>query len=306
MTSPAARHVTSITGPLTLPFGGFAAWVESADGTRIHTLTFGPAHAPTVVLAHGFALHSRAWAYQVRDLCHDYRVVVYDARGHGRSDLPATSQSPSQYALDALGHDLQAVLESRVLQGTRAVIAGHSMGGIALMSWARLYPAEVTRLAAAAVLINTTAHARLGATMRGVLRWLVHSRLRFPLRAVFGESVQREHMDALIEMLAMAPPPLLTELARSLGQVDLDDALPKLVLPTWIIAGGKDRAIPPIQAERMARALPDLQGRIVLPRCGHMAPWEERSLVSRVIAEAVAGTVSGTAMTPISTETRPA
>ena len=280
--SGATHH--AIVEPLILPGGGRAGWVESADGTRIHTSTFGPAGAPIVVLAHGFALQARAWACQVRDLCDNHRVVVYDARGHGRSDQPARSQ----YTLAALAHDLQAVLEACVPAGQRAVLVGHSMGGNTILAWAGLHPAEVERRAAAAVLVNTTSHVRMGATMQRALRWLVQSRWRFPQRALFGARAERAHLDALMEMLATTPEPVLTDLARSLAQLELTQSLPCLTIPTWVLAGDKDRVTPPAQARRIARALTHLQTHVVSPRCGHMGPWERRPEVSRLIAEAAA------------------
>jgi pimeloyl-ACP methyl ester carboxylesterase len=48
-----------------------------------------------------------------------------------------------RYSLDFLAADLDAVLEATLAPGERAVIAGHSMGGIAITSWADRYPAHV-------------------------------------------------------------------------------------------------------------------------------------------------------------------
>ncbi|GAB3378259.1 alpha/beta fold hydrolase [Lysobacter fragariae] len=270
-------------GAVTLPDGATTSWVTSQDGTRIRTLAFGPAHAPKVVLAHGFALAARAWAYQVRDLRHTHRVIAYDARGHGESDRPL----PSHYTVEALGHDLQAVLAGCLPENERAVVVGHSMGGIGVMAWAKLYPAEVERRVGAAVLISASAQLRMGAALQQVLRWIIGSRVRFPLRAVFGARAAQEHMDALTQMLAATPAPVINELSRALARLELLNALPRLTVPTWVVAGGKDRASPSDQAHRIARHVPTLKEHILLPHCGHMAPWEERTCISDLIASAV-------------------
>ena len=60
------------------------------------------------------------------------------------------------YSLDHLAADLDAVLEATLAPGERAVIAGHSMGGIAITSWAERYPDRVPQRADAVALINTT------------------------------------------------------------------------------------------------------------------------------------------------------
>ena len=105
--------------------------VHSADGTRLHTEVFGPANGYPIVLAHGITCSLQAWHEQINDLSRDFRVIAYDHRGHGRSGVPA----PSAYSLDHLAADLDAVLAAVLRPGERAVIAGHSMGGIAISAW---------------------------------------------------------------------------------------------------------------------------------------------------------------------------
>jgi pimeloyl-ACP methyl ester carboxylesterase len=123
----------------------------SADGTRLHAEVFGPEDAPTVVLAHGWTCSNQFWHYQIRDLSKDFRVVAYDQRGHGRSAAP----QGGQYSPDALSDDLQAVLEACVPAGERCVVAGHSMGGMTIVSWAGRHAEEVQGRLAGAVLVST-------------------------------------------------------------------------------------------------------------------------------------------------------
>src|ERR1700760_3374447 len=126
--------------------------VHAPDGTRLHTQVFGPADGYPLVLAHGITCAIRVWAYQIAELATDYRVIAFDARGHGRSGLPRRGG----YSLTHLASDLDAVLEATLAPGERAVIAGHSMGGMAITSWADRYPDRVPQRAAPAALINTT------------------------------------------------------------------------------------------------------------------------------------------------------
>ena len=106
------------------------------DGIRLHTEVFGPEDGYPIVLAHGITCAIRVWAYQIADLAKDYRVIAFDHRGHGRSAMPPGAS----YSLDFLAADLDAVLGATLDPGERAVIAGHSMGGIAITSWAQRYP----------------------------------------------------------------------------------------------------------------------------------------------------------------------
>ena len=127
--------------------------VRAGDGTRLHVEVFGPEDGYPIVLAHGITCAIPVWAYQIADLASDYRVIAYDHRGHGRSGLPTRR---ANYGLNFLAADLDAVLEATLKPGERAVIAGHSMGGIAITSWAERYPRRVTERADAVALINTT------------------------------------------------------------------------------------------------------------------------------------------------------
>ena len=127
--------------------------VRAGDGTRLHAEVFGPEDGYPIVLAHGITCAIPVWAYQIADLASDYRVIAYDHRGHGRSGLPTRR---ANYGLNFLAADLDAVLEATLKPGERAVIAGHSMGGIAIISWAERYPRRVTERADAVALINTT------------------------------------------------------------------------------------------------------------------------------------------------------
>lgn len=126
----------------------------SADGARLHVEVHGDQDAPTVVLAHGWTCSTAFWAAQIRALAATHRVVAYDQRGHGRS--PAARA----HSTTALADDLVAVLEAVLAPGERAVVAGHSMGGMTIMAAAGR-PEFGERVAAA--LLCSTGSSRLAA-----------------------------------------------------------------------------------------------------------------------------------------------
>ncbi|MBZ4588891.1 alpha/beta hydrolase, partial [Mycobacterium avium subsp. hominissuis] len=126
--------------------------VRAVDGTRLHAQVFGPPDGYPIVLTHGITCAIRAWAYQIDDLARDYRVIAYDHRGHGRSGVPKATG----YSLKHLAADLDSVLEATLAPHERAVLAGHSMGGITIAAWSNRYRHKVSRRADAVALINTT------------------------------------------------------------------------------------------------------------------------------------------------------
>ena len=105
--------------------------VRSDDGTLLHVEVRGPEDGPTVVFSHCWSTSLASWGPVVRELDPNLRVVLYDQRGHGRSQVPLTKAG---YGPHKLADDLCAVLEATVPEGRRAVVAGHSMGGMTIMA----------------------------------------------------------------------------------------------------------------------------------------------------------------------------
>jgi pimeloyl-ACP methyl ester carboxylesterase len=79
----------------------------------------------------------------------------------------------------------------------------------------------------------------------------------------------------------------------ALTDVELYEELPRLTVPTIVLAGAGDRLTPPSHAERIAQELPQLRKLIVLPHTGHMAPLERHREVSEALAELVEAVRSG-------------
>ncbi|WBO68762.1 alpha/beta fold hydrolase [Streptomyces camelliae] len=77
-------------------------YFDTTDGTRLFYAEAGEAGGRTVVFAHAWALNSGMWHYQIpAALAAGMRCVVFDRRGHGRSDVPGRG-----YDLDRLADDL--------------------------------------------------------------------------------------------------------------------------------------------------------------------------------------------------------
>lgn len=72
------------------------------DGARHYYEIHGDKAKPVVLLLHGGGGNSNYWGHLVRDLLSDYRVIVMDSRGQGRSTHEAVSISYEQMAEDAL------------------------------------------------------------------------------------------------------------------------------------------------------------------------------------------------------------
>jgi pimeloyl-ACP methyl ester carboxylesterase len=126
--------------------------VRSADGTRLHVEVRGPEDGPTVVLSHCWSTSLNSWARVVRELPEHLRVVLYDQRGHGRSE-----RAPRESCtIEQLGHDLDAVIRALAPEGP-LVLVGHSMGGMTIMALAEQHPELFTERVAGVALVSTSA-----------------------------------------------------------------------------------------------------------------------------------------------------
>jgi pimeloyl-ACP methyl ester carboxylesterase len=308
---PTARAPRSI--PVAMP-PSRTVEVRSADGTRLHTEVFGPEDGYPIVLAHGITCAIRVWAYQIADLATEYRVIAFDHRGHGRSGIPRRGG----YSLSHLAADVDAVLDATLAPGERAVVAGHSMGGMAIAAWSDRYRHKVEARADAVALINTTT----GDLLREV-RFLPMPAPFAAVRVLGGRALisifgsytvppaVRRASREMISMLAVgadadrAVGSLIYDLFNStspagrggcgkalveaMGHRHID--LAGLTVPTLVIGSERDRLTPLVQSKRIASAAPNLAGLVVLPG-GHCSMLERPAEVNREL-RALAESTSG-------------
>ncbi len=94
----------------------------------------------TIVLLHGLATNLAFWYFTIVPLLsRDLSLVLYDLRGHGRSDMPR-----SGYTTADMAADLDGLLDN--LEISRAHLIGHSYGGAVALHYAALHPARVASL----------------------------------------------------------------------------------------------------------------------------------------------------------------
>lgn len=104
----------------------------AANGIRLHYTRTGGAKPP-LVLAHGVTDDGLCWAPLAEALEAEYDVIMVDARGHGRSESPATGYDSATQAADLVG-----VIAALRLH--KPAVLGHSMGAATTLVLAGNYP----------------------------------------------------------------------------------------------------------------------------------------------------------------------
>lgn len=292
---------------------GRAVAIRSKDGTRLHAEVFGPEDGHPIVLAHGITCALRVWAHQITDLSREYRVIAFDHRGHGRSAVPTRRHG---YSLDHLAGDLDSVLDATLAPHERAVIAGHSMGGIAITSWAERYADRVAERAAGVALINTTT----GDLLRNVRLLPVPPQLadvrvfaagtllktfgaaplmgaihrpnrRFVSMMAVGRDADPAIAEFVYELFASTSAAGRGGWARTLvehlGPQHI--GLKNLAVPTLVIGSEKDRLLPMASSRRIASEVPNLAQFVELSG-GHCAILERPREVNSHLRQLVEST----------------
>ena len=304
------RHTRRISddperAALEAPLEGRPLTVTSSDGTALHVELFGAEEGPTLVLAHGWTEALRYWVYVIRQLSDQFRIVAYDLRGHGRS-----GRAPGDdYSLARFGDDLEAVLEATVPDGERAVVAGHSLGGMSIAAWAEHHDVS-PRVRGAALLFTgiggliggqllihvprfaqaladpVARYAFLGArgSLPRVSTPVSYAGIRY---VAFGPTATPAQVAFFERMLVACPSHARSRSGLAMQDMDLHHVLPRLTIPTLLMAGEDDKLTPPSHARRIAEELPDLFELVVLPDTGHMGPLERPDEVSDALRRLV-------------------
>ncbi|GGJ76218.1 alpha/beta hydrolase [Pilimelia anulata] len=285
--------------------------VRLTDGVRLHVEAHGPRRAPlTVVLLHGWTLDRRIWYRQIRRLTAapgGPGVVVYDARGHGRSS--ATNRVGA--TLPQLGADLAAVLAH--IDGP-VVLVGHSLGGMTIMEYAAAAPADFAARVRGLVMVSTTAeghahteyglphplarivrvlelsgsyvmarcgdvrpHRPLMSAIRPAIRWLM-----------FGDPCDPDDLQLTCAAVAGSSLRSIGGFRESAGTQQRLEVLRGLPgVPSAVLVGDRDRITPLPCAEGIADALGGA-GLHVCPDAGHMLMLERPDEVDAAIASVLA------------------
>jgi 3-oxoadipate enol-lactonase len=209
---------------------------------------------PAVVLSHGYLMDASMFDAQVAALAPEYRVITWDARGHGGT--PA----PGPFSYWDLAGDALALLDHLGIE--EAVLGGMSQGGFLSLRAALLAPRRVRGL----ILIDSQAGTELDANRSGYEQlhqmWLDQGPgpvQEIVAAIILGPGQWDGWYAKWAEQYARLAPGNLSELTRSfrclMDRDDITGRLGEIGCPALIVHGGEDAAIPLARAEEMRDGL---------------------------------------------------
>lgn len=114
-TTLAADQWMSIPAPAEMPKPVESGTIP-VNGIEMYYATYGSSETTPILMIHGGLAHADIWSSQVADLSKDYRVIVADTRGHGRS-----TNDGSDYSIELLAKDYVALLDKLGVENVHLV-----------------------------------------------------------------------------------------------------------------------------------------------------------------------------------------
>jgi pimeloyl-ACP methyl ester carboxylesterase len=241
------------------------------SGVNIYYETHGS--GPAILLSHGYSSTGDMWRGQIDVLSKDHMLILWDMRGHGRSDYP---DDQSQYSEEHTVADMAAILDA--VGAKEAVIGGLSLGGYMSLGFHLVHPARTKAL----LIIDTgpgfkkdEARAGWNATAEKTAQRYASEGLG-PLESATAERRTARHRDATgLERAARGM--LAQRDARVIA------SLPDIGVPSLVLVGSEDTPFR-AAADYMAAKIPNAD-KVIVEGAGHAANIDKPKAFNAAVAE---------------------
>ncbi|MDB5193056.1 MAG: alpha/beta hydrolase [Segetibacter sp.] len=286
--------------------------LKRPDGSVINIDFYGDDKAQPLLFVHGWNANSTEWYYQKIYFSKNYRVILIDLPGLGKSTRPANKD----FSLQKMAADLEAVIEH--LKLSKAVLWGHSIGGMVILTYCTQVGKNVNQKVKGIVLQHTTfTNPTLTSIASGLLR-AIEKPILYPicyimiaLSPVFWLSKWMSYMNGnlllstrfltftgtqtpaqlnfISRLSAMAPPAVFARgMLGMMKTYDVSKDLKDLNIPTLILAAKYDRLTKPVASDYMHSNIPNAQLATLSP-AGHQGLVERHAETNETASKFIAG-----------------
>ena len=255
------------------------------NGIRMNYLVEGPEAAPPVVLHHSLAMNLTLWDELAAALSSRYRVVRFDARGHGQTEA---TKAPYDFA--TLSADVVALMDH--VKIPRAHFVGLSMGGMVGQYLGFLHPKrfQTLTLASTSSRVPPEGRALWQQRVKDTREKGIESQVAVAVpRWVTAENQKNkpEVVARLTKMLLGTPAEGFCGWGGAISTLDITDRLKAITLPTNVIVGAEDPGTPPAAAEVIHREIKG-SSLIVASKLSHMLCTEEPAVFNKHVLDFLA------------------
>ncbi len=246
--------------------------MQTDDGVQLYWKRIGEG-GPALVCCNGVGVSTFFWKYLIRHFAPERSVIVWDYRGHGRSSAPGRRH---RVDIPRMALDLGCLLDE--LEIEEAVLLGHSMGSQVILERYRQHPQGIVGLVS---VLGTFGHPldTFGdlAFSRQLFDLVLHVAGALPnafdlfskltlatplaydlsrvLKLVDGGRMSRHDLRQYTHHLTGMGFPLFFRFLAELGEHGAGDILPRIAVPTLVVAAEFDGFTPYRLAESMAAAI---------------------------------------------------
>jgi 3-oxoadipate enol-lactonase len=231
----------------------------------------------TLFFLHGVGGGRAAWDRQVPHFSErGYRCVAWDQPGYGGT-------APVEpYTFERVAEALRGQIEEP------AVLVGHSMGGMVAQETCARFPDRVRALAltftspafpAGSGFARQFVAARTGPLDQGKSMAEIAAGLMPTMR---GTKSDPAGVELARRTMAAVPPDTYRKAVHLLTTFDRRENLPKIRVPTLLVAGSDDRVAPPAVLEKMSKRIPGARY-VLLEGCGHLGPMDQPDAFNTVL-----------------------
>ena len=254
-----------------------------ANGISINYQVDGPEGAPWIVLSNSLATSTAMWDEQAAALKSRFRVLRYDQRGHGGTEVPA-----GRYAFDTLLEDALGLLDALGIAKTH--FAGLSMGGATALGLAERHPDRLDRIIVCDSPCQSTPQSsqqweeRIAVAQKQGIDALVEPTVGrwFPPETL---AKNPPHLDKVRAMFRATPVNGFIGCAAALAAHDYASAIASVKRPVLFLVGEKDAPAPAMR--KLHEKLPGSRY-VELPGAGHISNMDRPAEFNRALQDFLA------------------
>lgn len=208
-----------------------------------------------IIFLHGMGLSHQIWLKTIYQMAKDFCFILFDLRGHGESGEP-----DEEYGMDEYVDDLDNLINYFELD--QVILVGHSLGGMISMAYYLVHPEKVAGLLLVATLAKPPVSEKLvNAVERGVN--IFAKSLRY-----LSKLPEKVVPSSFFQIINTHPHALL--MAGNVAyNIDLENELKKIKIPTHIIAGRRDFITPVRAAKKLHQGVKN-STLTIFPLAGHL------------------------------------